>query len=573
MSLWGPEPLGGGRTRFRLWAPDAEGVELELRDAAPAAMQRGEGGWFTLEAEAPAGTRYRFRIGDLAIPDPASRAQDGGVHGWSVVAGNDGHEWQARDWQGRPWEESVILELHPGLLGGFAGVARALPRYAELGITAIELMPVAAFSGTRNWGYDGVLPYAPAEAYGTPDDLKALVDRAHALGLSVYLDVVYNHFGPDGNYLGAYASAFFHPEKHTPWGGAVAVDRPEVARFFIDNALMWLGEYRFDGLRFDAVHAIEDDRFLDAMGEAIREGVEPGRHVHLILENERNDAERLAGPYDAQWNDDFHNVVHVLLTGEHDGYYANYAERPAGKLARCLAEGFAYQGDPSPSHDGAPRGKPSGHLPPTSFVNFLQNHDQTGNRAFGERLVTLADPAALRAATALLLLAPAIPMLFMGEEEGARTPFLFFTDFRDELAEAVREGRRGEFAKFPAFSDPASRETIPDPNARETFERSRPEPGPGSDAAEWADLHRELLGLRREHIVSRLVGARSEGAEATGEAAVEARWRMGDGAGLLIRANLGIEPVTWGAAPDAEPLFVTGDAGRGPGCAAWLLRP
>lgn len=562
MSRWGPELLPGGATRLRLWAPDAQAPRVEVDGGDGAAMAPAGDGWWQATLPIGPGARYRFRIGDVAVPDPASRAQAGGVHGWSIVV-DPGYAWQAAGWRGRPWHEMVILECHAGLLGGFDGVRSRLPAIAEAGITAIELMPVGAFGGTRGWGYDGVLPYAVQEDYGSPDALKALVDAAHALGLSVFLDVVYNHFGPDGNYLGLYAADFFDAAVHTPWGGAVAVGRAPVARFFIDNALMWLGDYRIDGLRFDAVHAIGDPAFLDRMAAEIR-GAFPDRQIHLVLENEANDAGRLGGGrFDAQWNDDFHNVLHVLLTGEQHGYYADFAERPAERLARCLAEGFIYQGEGSPNHDGRPRGRPSGHLPPTAFVAFLQNHDQIGNRALGERLTLLADTAKLRAATALLLLCPQIPLLFMGEPEGSETPFLFFTDFHDELADAVREGRRREFAKFPAFADEAARQAIPDPNARATFERSRPEPGP--DAAAWRTLHAGLLDLRRTRIVPHLPGARALDAEATGAAAVSARWRLADGAVLGIAIDLSDAPAPLPCAGD--PIFAEGDR-----FVAWIER-
>ena len=597
---WGPE-LRGDATTFRLWAPDRAAVTLELDGGASVAMAARDDGWFEAEAPVGAGTRYRFRLGrphpsgadappslshgeregarpaepggkgegdtgdDLAVPDPASRAQDGGVNGWSVVVDHAAYPWRT-EWHGRPWEAMVIEEVHAGLLGGFAGVAEYLPRLAKIGVTAIELMPVNAFGGTRNWGYDGVLPYAPAESYGTPDELKALVDRAHALGISVFLDVVYNHFGPDGNYLGEYASAFFHPEVKTPWGGAVAVDEAAPRRFFIDNALMWLEDYRIDGLRFDAVHAINDTGFLDAMAAEIRERV--ARPVHLVLENEANDAARLAeGRYDAQWNDDFHNVLHVLLTGERDAYYADFADRPAERLARCLAEGFIYQGEGSANHDGRPRGTPSAHLPPTRFVSFLQNHDQIGNRAFGERLTRLADPAKLAAATVLWALGPQIPLLFMGDAVASESPFLFFTDFHDELADAVREGRRSEFAKFAAFRDEAKREAIPDPNARETFEASRLEGGPDADA--WRDLYGRLLKLRAKRIVPVLKGATALGAEAVADAAVVARWRMADGTTLTIAINLGDEAAS-AALPDGPVLFAAGAPLAPASCAVWL---
>ncbi len=566
---WGPQILGEGRARFRLWAPDREQVTLELAEGAPLVMERGSAGWFTAESLAQPGALYRFRLDeDLAVADPASRAQSGGPHGWSVLVDPAAYRWRSEAWCGRPWEEAVVMEVHAGVLGGYPGVIGRLAGWAGLGITAIQLMPVAAVPGTRNWGYDGVLPYAPAEDYGTPDELRELVDRAHELGLMVLLDVVYNHFGPDGNYLGAYASAFFDAEKDTPWGGAVAVSREPVRRFFIDNALMWLTDYHFDGLRFDAVHAIDDDAFLDAMATELRERL-PGRHLHLVLENEHNDADRLApGLYSAQWNDDFHNTLHVLLTGEDEGYYAAFAEGDTtARLARCLAEGFVFQGERCGTRE---RGKPSGHLPATAFVSFLQNHDQIGNRAMGERLIRLADPGKLRAATALLLLCPQIPLLFMGEEEGSTAPFLFFTEFHDELADAVREGRRKEFAHFSAFTDPAVRKTIPDPNAPENFTASRPEPG--EHAADWRHFYAELLALRHQHIVPRLAGAQGAGAQVLEEpnsGAVAARWRLSDGATLGIALNLGDAAVTF---PDSEsqPLFALGEPGQPASFAAWI---
>lgn len=563
--MWGPQFLPSGRVRFRLWAPDRKQVTLELDGRGAVPMIASDGGWFAAETDARAGDRYRFRLApDLAVADPASRAQAGGVHGWSMLADPDAYSWRSSHWRGRAWEEAVIQEVHVGTMGGFAGLERQLPEMAELGVTAVELMPVAAFGGARGWGYDGVLPYAVHESYGTPDELKSLVDRAHELGLMVFLDVVYNHFGPDGNYLGSYAAPFFDEHAHTPWGGAVAVSREPVRRFFIDNALMWLNEYRLDGLRFDAVHAIADNGFLDAMAREIREAL-PDREIHLVLENENNDPDRLApGLYDAQWNDDFHNVLHVLLTGETEGYYEAFAEEPTGKLARCLAEGFIYQGQL-----GSGRGAPSAHLPPSAFVSFLQNHDQIGNRAKGERLTLLTDPARLRAATALLLLMPQIPLFFMGDEAGSRSPFLFFTDFHDELADAVREGRRGEFAKFAAFCDPATRATIPDPNAKETFEASLPQPGP--DAAEWKDWYRMLIQIRREEIVPRLRGTRSLGAQGIGESAISARWQMGDGAVLAVAFNLGEARVDFPRAEGAL-LHREGEAGRAGSYEAWLKR-
>ncbi|GGC05154.1 malto-oligosyltrehalose trehalohydrolase [Novosphingobium endophyticum] len=569
MNRWGPLETEPGLWRFRLWSPAARNVDLEVEGQRPLAMQREADGWLSAEAEARPGTRYRFVLADgTAVPDPASRGQSGGVHGWSVVTAPNEYAWRNPHWQGRPWQDAVIMELHAGVMGGFAGIEAELERLAGLGITAVELMPLGAFSGTRNWGYDGVLPFAPAECYGTPADLMRLIDRAHGLGLMVLVDVVYNHFGPDGNYLGLYAPGFFHAGTDTPWGGAVAVEKAPVADFFLENALMWLTDYRVDGLRFDAVHAIGDTQFLDWLAREIRGRAAADRHIHLILENAANDAQRLRqGCYTAQWNDDFHNVLHVILTGETEAYYADFAGRPTERLARCLAEGFIYQGEPSPSHAGKLRGTPSGHLPPTAFVAFLQNHDQVGNRAMGERLITLTDTARLRAAMALLLLCPQIPLLFMGEENGSRTPFLFFTDFHDELADAVREGRRREFANFAAFRDKSARARIPDPNDAATFDASRPEPGPDADA--WNAFIRSLLELRSKWIAPRLEGTMPMGAEVLGTGAVVASWRLGDGQVLTLAVNLGKEPVA--SFPGrGTPIFAVGSPGAAGSLAAWL---
>ena len=542
--------LDSEHTRFALWAPDAYYVSVEIEGGPSLALLPQEDGWFVLEARCPAGTRYRYTIDEnLQVPDPASRAQASEVHGHSLVVDHGAYQWQHQGWHGRPWVEAVIYELHVGALGGFAGVEQRLQHLVDIGVTAIELMPIAQFPGDRNWGYDGVLPYAPQSSYGTPEQLKHLIDTAHGLGLAVILDVVYNHFGPDGNYLGAYAKHFFRSDKKTPWGDAIDFRRREVRDFFIDNTLMWLQDYRFDGLRFDAVHAIEDPTFLKELAERVRREISPDdRHIWLMLENEFNEAHRMDQGFDAQWNDDGHNTLHVLLTGETDAYYTDFAEQPTHKLARLLGEGFVYQGEAT--RHGHKRGQPSAHLSPTSFVLFLQNHDQIGNRALGERLVQLCPPEALRAATALLLLSPMIPLLFMGDEWGASEPFLFFTDFHDELADAVREGRRGEFADFAAFADPAKRERIPDPNASQTFQASRPafdalllETDKGQDHRNWLALYRELLQIRREQIVPRLAGVKALGTQVLADKAVSASWRLGDGTILRIDLNLGAHAV------------------------------
>lgn len=562
----GPELLDATRTRFRLWAPDAQSVSLVIVGGQTLPMKEAENGWYAVEADAGPGTRYSFLIDDeLTVPDPASRAQAGDVHDPSIVVDPNGYTWRNPDWQGRPWHETVLYELHVGAYGGYAQIEQRLQALAELGVTAIELMPLAEFPGERNWGYDGVLHYAPEAAYGTPEQLKHLIDTAHGLGLMVFIDVVYNHFGPDGNYLHRYAKHFFRHDQQTPWGDAIDFRRREVRDFFIDNALMWLMEYRFDGLRMDAVHAITDRTFLTELAERVHAAAEPGRHLHLVLENEDNRSSLLTQGFTAQWNDDGHNVLHTLLTDERQGYYADYHQDSTTKLVRFLGEGFIYQGHQN--RRGESRGEPSAHLPPTSFVLFLQNHDQTGNRAFGDRLVSLADPDALRAATAVLLLSPMIPLLFMGEEWGAREPFLFFTSHHGELADAVREGRRGEFAEFSEFADEQTRERIPDPNAVETFEASKPDFSKQDQAghAEWLALYRQLLRIRHQEIVPRLDGSQFLGAEALGDAAALARWRLGDGQVLRLALNLGEKEVSVPPpAGDARLLHVSRDTEADP---------
>ena len=379
------------------------------------------------------------------------------------------------------------------------------------------------------------------QAYGSPDDLKQLVDTAHGFGLMVFLDVVYNHFGPDGNYLHTYAPAFFREDVRTPWGAAIDFRRPEVSDYFALNAEYWLREYRFDGLRFDAVHAIDETAWLPVMAERVRSAIErdePGRFVHLVLENDDNDAALLERGFNAQWNDDAHHVLHVMLTQEQAGYYADFTHEPAHLLARALSQGFIYQGQASANREGKPRGSPSASLPPSAFVFFLQNHDQAGNRALGERLITLSNPDALRAAVGLQLLSPHIPLVFMGEEFGCRTPFLYFTSHTDPaLAQAVRDGRRREFAGFfQAYDQKSAEDLVPDPNALQTFEASRPVRPDDSDS--WARFYRDLLNLRAEHIVPRLPKARSLRTQVLGPAAVVAQWLMGDRSVLSLAINL-----------------------------------
>ena len=596
---FGAELVAGDRVRFRLWAPDAKNVDLHLEqeaDGVTMPMTAEAAGWFTLTTDqATTGSRYRYRInGDLNVPDPASRFQPEDVHGASQVSDPCSFEWQDTDWRGRPWEKAVIYELHVGAFshdGRFEGVQERLDYLVELGVTAIELMPVADFPGGRNWGYDGVLPFAPDSSYGTPEALKALIQTAHQKGLMVFLDVVYKHFGPEGNYLHTYASSFFTERHHTPWGAAINFDGPEsktVRQFFIHNALYWLEEYHFDGLRFDAVHAIIDDSspdILEELATAIHQGPGRDRLVHLILENDHNAAHYLnrnqngrSQLYAAQWNDDIHQALHVLLTGESDGYYVDYADRPIWYLGRCLAEGFAYQGEVSAYRDGAMRGELSRMLAPTAFVSFLQNHDQVGNRAFGERISALTNAEALRAVLAVMLLAPAPPLLFMGEEFASQTPFQFFCDFGDDLASAVTEGRRREFERFERFALPSVRETIPDPNAPTTFESSKLdwERLLETTHREWLAFYQDLLRRRREQIIPRLIDIQIGMAEfrQLGETGLKVQWRLRDGSLLSLLTNLGEAPlpVTDLKLPKGEALYAH-PFGLAAGLAAHHLPP
>ncbi|HXS53357.1 MAG TPA: malto-oligosyltrehalose trehalohydrolase [Usitatibacter sp.] len=587
--------LAPGPARFRLWAPACARVSLVLHDRGESrevAMQAMAEGWYGADLDdVHAGMAYAFRVDDGApVPDPASRAQSEDVNGASLVVDPQAFEWTDDEWRGRPWHEAVVYELHVGTFtpeGTFRAAEARLDHLVELGVSALEVMPVADFAGRRNWGYDGALAFAPDRVYGTPEDFKHLIAQCHARGLMVLLDVVYNHFGPEGNHLHRYAPQFFNPAHRTPWGAAINYDGERagpVREFFLHNALYWIEEFHLDGLRLDAVHAIADDsptHLVSEIAGAIARGPGRQRHVHLVLENERNEARLLRGPAraTAQWNDDWHHAAHILATGETDGYYADYAARPVMHLGRALAEGFAWQGEPSAHHHGEARGEPSADLPPLVFMPFLQNHDQVGNRALGERVCALADPQALHLATATLLLAPSIPLLFMGEEFAASAPFLFFCDFHGELAGAVRDGRRREFGAFERFRDPAARAAIPDPGAEETFLRSKLDWGEASQGehAQWLAAYRELLSIRRERIVPHLAGERFGARfEMHGSAGLAVDWTLADGARLHLRANFSAAPARGIPAAAGQPIHLVGDAGGdrfAPWSGRWSLEP
>ena len=587
---FGATVLDGGGVRFALWAPGAAEVVLEHgTDAQADAMAREDEGWhrLTLPAARP-GDAYRFRLPDgLRFPDPASRSNPDDVHAASRVTDPRAYEWQQVEWRGRPWEEAVIYELHVGCFtpeGSFAAAAGQLPALAQLGITAIQLMPLADFPGQRNWGYDGVLQFAPDASYGSPDELKALVDTAHGLGLMVLIDVVYNHFGPEGNYLHACCPQFFNPKHQTPWGAAINYDGEDsrtVRDFFIHNALYWVEEFRFDGLRMDAIHAIRDDSPLHIVQEicqALRNGPGRQRQVHVVLENDANQASLLERDArgvplygTAQWNDDLHHAAHVLTTGETDGYYADYAENPVAQFGRALAQGFVYQGQPSAFRDGEPRGEDASRLPLAAFVSYLQTHDQVGNRAFGERIQAIGDIALVRAAWTCLVFSPHVPMLFMGEEFEASTPFQYFCDFGPELAAAVSEGRRDEFGRFKGFGDEAARARIPDPNAESTFLASKLRWEECDDPLHeaWRLQLGAMLALRRRHLVPLFARQCGPGRFDTEGGLLRVEWtladttRSADGPRLHLLAHFGEAPADGVAPPPGQTLYANAVEGDG----------
>ncbi len=597
---FGAALLADGQIRFRLWAPAFRQVDLIIKQFHDMdcilPMNSLADGWFEIDAsprQARPGTCYLYRLeGGLEVPDPASRANPEDVDGPSQVIDAQAFLWHDDSWQGRPWHEAVIYELHIGAFtpeGTFTAALQHLDHLVALGVSAIELMPIADFSGMRNWGYDGVLLFAPDHSYGTPDELKALIQAAHDRGLMVLLDVVYNHFGPEGNYLHTYAPQFFSERHHTPWGSAMNFDGREkrvVRDFFIHNALYWIEEYHFDGLRLDAIHAIADASQPDIVTElaaAVQAGPGSTRHVHIVVENDANNARYLQlGTIAAQWNDDCHHALHCLLTGESDGYYEDYAPQPIRHLARCLAEGFAYQGEPSAFRGGQWRGEPSKHLPPSAFINFIQTHDQIGNRAYGERITQLAAKTPLQIALAVVLLAPSPPLLFMGEEFAAATPFQYFCDFHGELAHTVSEGRRHEFAGFRAFADPAALARIPDPNDRASFDRCKLDWDCLNHPPhrEWLDYYQHLLALRRTHIVPHLPSLHGGSEFALmGQTGMIVRWHGGQGLPLTLLANLGAEPILFPLQLQGTPFFFSQvdlpnllSAGHiPPWCALWMI--
>jgi maltooligosyltrehalose trehalohydrolase len=535
-------------TPIAVWAPALDTVAVEVAGGERWPLERADGGWWRLGRDHDG--EYRFVVDGDALPDPRSPWQPAGVRGPSHTVDHGAFAWHDAAWHGFPLAAAVLCEVHVGTFspaGTFDGVAERLDHLVDLGVNAVELMPVNEFPGTHGWGYDGVLLYAPHHSYGGPDGLRRLVDACHDRGVAVVVDVVYNHLGPSGNHLARFGP-YFTDAYRTPWGAAVNLDGPgsdEVRRFFVDNALQWVRDFHVDGLRVDAVHAFHDRsarHLLQQLGEEVhREAAALGRTAWVIAESDLNDPRLVRSPeaggygLDAAWSDDLHHALHRCLTGEDDGYYADFAG--VADLAAALERVYVYDGRYS-RHRDRRHGAPVGDLPRSRFVVFSQNHDQVGNRARGERLSQLVDTRRLQVAAALVLLAPMTPLLFQGEEWGASTPFPYFCDHDDpELAEAVRRGRRAEFA---AFGWPP--EDIPDPQDPATFARAR---------LDWAELdqppHAELLAWYRSLVVLR--GSRSEVRDDRAAATAVrhdagAGWLVLDRGGVVLVVNLGDRPVT-----------------------------
>lgn len=549
-------------TRFKIWAPKCKQVRLRIKGHRTLIiLDRQDDGWHRREVDGvKAGAHYKFILpDDTEIADPASRHQPSEIDGYSEVIDPGEYRWRDADWNGRPWEECIIYELHIGTFtaeGTFAAAVEKLDHLQRLGVTAIQLMPLADFYGKFNWGYDGVLWFAPASQYGRPEDLKALVEAAHQRSIMVFLDVVYNHFGAVGNMLPLIAP-IFTTAHDSPWGDAINFDGKNagvVREFTIESALYWITEFNLDGLRFDAVHAITDDsstHILEILAARVL-AARKGRHTHLIVENSENrerwlkrDSNLDPVHYTAQWNDDVHHLLHSAVTGENTGYYADFdnLEERCDKLGRALAEGFAYQGEVRP-HEGMTRGEPSVGLPATSFVAYMQNHDQIGNRVLGDRITRLASEDSIKALTAVYLLSPQIPMLFMGEEWASGQPFPFFSDVPPEMRDAVREGRQEELKRTPEYEAPDKpdiRDAV-DPTSARTFKSAKLDWDNLDQAthAAWLDHYRSLIDIRKMEIVPRLhhVTGFASRYQLLGPKAVLVTWRMGDGSTLRLYANL-----------------------------------
>lgn len=560
---YGIDFLTNELVRVRFYAPQFNKVELFITNKnLLIPMYKLSDGFFELFSNKLShGDLYKFVLnGNMSVPDPVSRFQHKDVHSESVIVNPGNYNWEKDSaWRGFPLSESIIYELHVGTFseeGTFKGVESKLDYLQDLGVNTIELMPVADFSGERSWGYDGVLMFAPSNKYGSPDDLKDLIKAAHKKGMMVLLDVVYNHFGPDGNYIYTYAKdEFFTSRYSTPWGNAINFSNSVVRDFYINNAIYWLKEYRFDGLRFDAVQTImdkEESHILYDIVKVVKDEFNGIRRVHLILENGENESRYLkSGFYSAQWNDDFHHSIHVAATGETEGYYCGFSSDTTGKpssyyIAKTIAEGFAYQGEQLPFSPQT-RGEPSSHLAPSKFINFIQNHDQIGNRAFGERISKLVDKELLKAAVCTYILSPSVPMLFMGEEWCASSPFLYFCDYDGFLAEAVNNGRKEEFKNFSAFQNPEIRDSIPDATSVNSFYKSKLNHNERDYGfhKDFFEYYKKLLALRKQHIIPLIkrINQLLTSYTLINDSAFEVNWCTKDMRKLVMLANWGTERV------------------------------
>ncbi|SMQ68746.1 maltooligosyl trehalose hydrolase [Devosia lucknowensis] len=540
--LFGPL-LDGEFTHFRFWSPGAEAVDVIFPDRESVALVRDADGWWAGRAtQCGPGTRYKFRIGALEFPDPASRFQDGDSAGWSIVCAPLVPSGRTQPL--RPWSETIICEVHVGTVspeGTFEGLEKRLEYFRDAGYTALEIMPINDFPGTRNWGYDGTLVFAPDETYGTREALRSLVDRAHELGLCMILDVVYNHFGDVGNFIDKHTPEWFDDSVETPWGTGIDFTQEMVRQFYYENTRMWLDEFDFDGLRFDAVHEMktEDrDRFLGDLAKVARDAK---GHAKLILENMDNCASWLTRdpgdePVDftAQWNDDIHHVLHHLVTGEERQGYDDADVDPVADLEKALADGFVHDGEAEGESDGTTRGEPASRLPPEAFVSFVQNHDQIGNRADSKRLASRVDPQRLDFLHFVTIMAPQIPLLFMGEEAQVRSPFPYFFDLPEDAAAPKREDRYRQMREI--FEQPVENGTLPDPNAVETFESARLDwavlDGPTTRPA--LERFRQLAAWRRQHVWPLLATKCLDAKSSRSGNAIHVRWIFEGGALAMV---------------------------------------
>jgi maltooligosyltrehalose trehalohydrolase len=569
----GAELIGEGLTHFRVWAPKAKRLEVVLESSPENEAERTfhpleeeEGGYFSGAVAAAAGAFYRFRLNQAEAfhPDPVSRSQPQGPHRSSCVVDPSRFRWSDQEWKGIRMPGQIIYEMHVGTFtreGTWQAAARELAELARIGITVIEMMPIADFPGEFGWGYDGVDLFAPCRLYGTPDDLRAFVDHAHSLGLGVILDVVYNHLGPEGNYLRVFSDHYFTDRHENDWGDSLNFDGPScesVREFFITNGRYWIEEFHFDGFRFDATQSIIDassEYIVGAIGRAARLAA-GDRSIILVAENEPQET-KLVRPrseggddLDGLWNDDMHHSALVALTGRHEAYYTDYRGRPQ-EFISAAKYGYLFQGQPYIWQE-APRGLPTFGVPPEAFVGFIENHDQVSNSAFGERVRFLTSPGRYRAMTALLLLGPWTPMLFQGQEFGASSPFVYFTDMSGDLRRAIREGRFKFLAQFPSIAGEEIQKQLPDPSDPEVFARCKLDFLERGKNTQLYALHCDLMKLRHEDVRFREQKMGGVDGAVLGPAAFVLRYFGGDGADRLLVVNLGER---LGLEPAPEPLL------------------